>query len=60
MTTSPPTHAAVTVPTRRAVDRQPAVPALMREGSPRSDVFCRVEPRPGLARPQGAVVSLAG
>ena len=60
MTTATPPLAAATAPLRRAADRQPAVPAFRREASPRSAVFCAIERGPGLPRPQGSVVSLAG
>lgn len=45
---------------RRAGDLPPTPSTAVREANPRSDVFCTVERRPGLARPQGSVGSLAG
>lgn len=51
-------NAPTALPVTTAPAREPATPATP-PALPR-DVFCTVERHPGLARPQGSVMSLAG
>jgi len=54
----PSTPPAAAVPSRNELPR-PIAPDGARQPMP-GDVFCTVERHPGLARPQGSVMSLAG
>ena len=53
----PSTPSAAAVPPHN--ERPPLAPDSARQPMP-CDVFCTVERHPGLARPQGSVMSLAG
>ena len=53
----PSTPPAAAAPSRN--ERPPIAPDSARRPMP-GDVFCTVERHPGLARPQGSVMSLAG